>query len=154
MPVPLVGPNGEPIEAVHVANTITATISGTVTVTGTVTIGSQPISVQISGTPSVSISGTPDVKLAGDSTSLLSGQRTISTTATKIPSTTLSGRRSLLIRNTEASGGKSIFIGPSSVTTTTGFELLPGAAMVLPANLDVYGIVGTGSARLDYVEIS
>jgi hypothetical protein len=127
---------------------------------------SDPPIVQVSGftgTPSVSVSnfpatqpvtlsGDPDVRLAGDAGTILGTQTSVAASAHKLPTTTLSGRRTVLIRNTDKTN--SVFLGASGVTTSTGFELVAGAAVVVPASLDVYGITASATVRVDTLELS
>lgn len=64
------------------------------------------------------------------------------TSAVKLPTTALSGRRTLVIQNI---GTAAIFLGASGVLTTTGFKLDAGAYWVFNVgdDIDIYGICGS-----------
>jgi hypothetical protein len=82
--------------------------------------------------------------------SIQTGQATVAATATLICAG-LYGRGSVTIVN---NGTVDVFIGGSAVTTGTGV-LLPGtkgASLKLDTDADVYGIVGTGTQAVSYVE--
>jgi len=74
----------------------------------------------------------------------------VSTTATKLPSSPLVGRKYIRIQNV---GTETIYIGNSSVTADTsstgGFQLKPYAtwAADFTHNVDVYGIVASGTGK-------
>lgn len=75
------------------------------------------------------------------------GRVTCATTATLVY-TASGGTDTLLVRN---AGTASVFIGPAAVATTSGFEVIAGAALSVPFNgpESVYCIVATGTQRLD-----
>lgn len=75
---------------------------------------------------------------------------TCATTAT-LAYTAATGGSTALFRN---AGTASVFLGAAAVTTSTGFEVIPGAAVSLPLGPSdpVYCIVVTSTNRLDVVE--
>lgn len=78
------------------------------------------------------------------------GQITVASTATQIVAARTS-RMDLTIANL---GTVDIFIGDASVTTSTGF-LLPGvkgAALTLPTQAAVYGIVASSTQAISFIE--
>jgi hypothetical protein len=83
-------------------------------------------------------------------TAVNSGRVTVATTATVIYTTPRRGATVMLCnRHTTP-----IFIGPSTVTTANGFEVLNGDCVSLqpyPRSI-VYGIVAAATARVDYFE--
>lgn len=77
-----------------------------------------------------------------------SAATSVTTAATQI-TTSISGNDARIIRNNEASGGNTVYLGASNVTTTTGFPLLPQEAMEIPSGPTViYGIVATGTGNV------
>jgi hypothetical protein len=110
--------------------------------------GAKPVlwngQVSFSGTISI---GT--VTVAG-SPNLATGQITINTTATVI-STTRTTRRSITVVN---HGTTSIFLGGSTVSTTTGVLLIgvAGAAVTFNVTGTISGIVTSGSQQVSFEE--
>lgn len=83
-------------------------------------------------------------------TTLVANEVSVTTSATAIPTTAATGRVSLCIFN---NGAVPIYIGPSGVTTSTGFPLSPGAAWCDDVGQQVvYGIVASGTAAARYLE--
>jgi hypothetical protein len=80
-------------------------------------------------------------------------QVTVTTTATKLPSTPLSGRKAIEIYNTSDT---TIEIGPSTVTFGNGRPVKKDfpVAFDLTNDKDVYGITQTGSADVRVTEIA
>ena len=74
------------------------------------------------------------------------GEVSVGTSATKIPTTALAGRRSLTILNI---GSAPIYLGASAVTVAAGFRLDAGAFWTFNVgdDVDIYGIA-SGSAVL------
>ena len=73
---------------------------------------------------------------------------TIGSTATKIPTTPLARRLSIMIMNT---GTTVVYIGNSSVKTTDGFPLYPRAVLpfTVEDSISIYGIAEvSGSVRI------
>ncbi len=72
-------------------------------------------------------------------------------TATKLPSNPLKGRKYVSIQNL---GGVFVYIGNALITADTagtgGFQLLPKATWerTFTNNIDVYGIIATGSTQV------
>lgn len=84
------------------------------------------------------------------SDNMATGQVTVATTATQIVAAR-TGRSSVTIVN---DGTVDVFLGGSTVTTTTG-ELLAGVkgqTLTLNTSAAVYGIVATGTETVTYVE--
>lgn len=79
------------------------------------------------------------------------GTITVSTSATAIPTTAFSGRRSIIIVNISAN---IIYIGASNVTTANGYALyqLQSISIDLADNVTIYGIA-SGSSECRYLEI-
>lgn len=61
------------------------------------------------------------------------------------------GRRHVTVRNR---GTTSVFIGAAAVTTATGYELEAGDAVGLELRVNevIYGIVASGTARVDVAQ--
>lgn len=70
---------------------------------------------------------------------------TVATSATKIPTTPLSNRRTLLIENESANV---VYLGDSTVTTANGFPIYPRQTMQINIedDIDIYGIASGSSA--------
>ena len=85
-----------------------------------------------------------------------SQQVSVGTTATRVDVTdpwyANSALGSVLVRNR---GSVSVFLGGSAVTTANGFELGAGesVSMDLGTKDTLYGIVASGTARVDVVQI-
>ena len=82
---------------------------------------------------------------------ILASTTSVTTTATAIPATALSGRRSMVIHN---NGTVTVFLGSSAVTTSNGLPL--AAAEKQGLDLDdgvvLYGIVASGTADVRTLE--
>ena len=82
--------------------------------------------------------------------------RTVAATATKIPATALRGREFVVIKNLHATA--TIYIGSVTVTADEGAAggdpLLPTERMYLEfsSDVDVYGIVASGTAKASVLE--
>jgi hypothetical protein len=75
-------------------------------------------------------------------------------TAAKIPASPLSGRRFMLIQNT---GSEIVFLGPSTVDSTNGYDLAAGdvVPLELDASLDIYGVCASGkTSTIKVLEIA
>ena len=75
----------------------------------------------------------------------------VGTSATKLPTTSIVGRVYLLITNIDTA--KTVYLGSSTVTTsgsTAGTPLLPSESYYgeWESNIDVYGIVSSGTASV------
>lgn len=70
-------------------------------------------------------------------------QVTVGTSATSLTASGVAGARAI-IRN---AGSTSVFLGPSDVTTTTGYELATGESVefALTSGSELFGIVATGT---------
>jgi hypothetical protein len=79
--------------------------------------------------------------------------QTITTTASQLAAAPLSNRRLLLVQNR---GDKSIFVGPSGVTTAAGVEVPKGGSIELDAGptVAVYAITSTGTADVRVLEMA
>lgn len=67
-------------------------------------------------------------------------------------------RRAIIVRN---NGARPVFIGGSGVTTANGMPLNPnptvgqaGDSITLEGSAAVYGIVGTGTVEVRYIELT
>ena len=78
------------------------------------------------------------------------GQVTVSDTATEIVPSNGTEHRHVLLH--DPSGGASVFIGDSTVTTTTGFELeaQETESFRLEPGESLWGIVSTGTQTVSY----
>lgn len=72
------------------------------------------------------------------------GQKTVNTTAVQISVTSTVPTNGIIIQALSANAA-SIFVGGSSVTTSTGFELVAGQAMSFTANLNTLYIISAAS---------
>lgn len=93
---------------------------------------------------------TPFVGLIADET-IRQSSITVATTATKLPTTPLSKRKTMIIKNT---GTADVYIGDFSVTTTDGFVLVQGDGLNLSISdaVDVYAVVATGTGTIKILE--
>ena len=84
---------------------------------------------------------------------ILSSSVTIGDSATIIPASDLSNRKSMTIRN---NGSNTIFIGGSGVTTGNGFPIKVNESfdIDLDDSSAIYGIVATGTEDLRILEVS
>lgn len=75
----------------------------------------------------------------------------VATSATKIPTTALTGRTSIAVKN---NGSNTIYLGDSTVTTTNGYPLAAGAeiSLDLSADVDLYGRVASGTENARILE--
>ena len=75
----------------------------------------------------------------------------VTDTATKLPSVPLSKRMSVIVFN---NGSVPVYIGLSDVSVSTGFPIYPRSSIHLSMEeeLDIYGIVSTGSADVRVLE--
>ena len=76
---------------------------------------------------------------------------TISGAASKIPTTAVTGRITLLITN---NGNATLYIGDSTVTVSNGTPIEPGEKfpLDLDANVDLYGITAGTSVDIRVLE--
>ena len=80
------------------------------------------------------------------------GTVTVTTSATAIPTTALNGRKNIIVINTSTG---TIYLGSdSSVTTANGFQLKQDTSVSLDwgENITLYGIIGSGTADVRYIE--
>lgn len=87
---------------------------------------------------------------------LLQSQVSVAATATALPTTALSNRRSILVQNT---GSANIFVGSSTVTATgatTGILVPKGGDITLEAGpaVVVYAITATGTVTANVLEMA
>lgn len=115
----------------HVNQSLSSSIGGTVALAaGTAAIGTTA--------PSLS-SGAP-----------VTGQQSVTASAVALPGTSLTRPVCLFAPNTN---GTTVYYGPSGVTTSTGFPLLPGASMcgLTVANLNqIFVIASTTGSSVSY----
>lgn len=86
---------------------------------------------------------------------VLASQISVLTTATPLPATPLSDRRSVIFFNNDSS--KTIYVGGSSVTVASGMPVPPkqyAPPIDLSDRVDLYGIVSTGTAEARVLEAS
>jgi len=100
----------------------------------------------------ITLDGEP-VTIAPLGTSVLSSSVSIGTSATLIPTSALSNRKSITIKN---NGSNTIFIGGSGVTTGNGYPLNVNESLDidLDDNANIYGIVASGTEDLRILEFS
>lgn len=80
------------------------------------------------------------------------GQVSVASSATQIIARSVGqARQAILITNT--SGSTPVYIGTSSVTTSTGAYLGPSQSLTIPVNCDVWGIVSSTSVTVTFVEV-
>ena len=85
-------------------------------------------------------------------TSVLATAVSVGTTATPLPAAALTNRRSLMVCN---NGGAVVYVGPSGVTTATGYPLFPRQALALETGgLIVYAIAATSGNNVRVLEIA
>lgn len=79
--------------------------------------------------------------------------QTINTTASQLAASPLANRRLLLVQNR---GDKSIFVGPTGVTTASGVEVPKGGSIELDAGptVAVFAITATGTADVRVLEMA
>ena len=82
---------------------------------------------------------------------LKSSAVTITDSPTKIPTSPLDKRKSILIQN---NGTVVAYLGASNVSTTNGFPIYPRgvAHMTIEDTVDVFGIVATGTVNFRILE--
>jgi hypothetical protein len=76
---------------------------------------------------------------------------TVTTTATAIPSSAKTGRRTILVYN---NGSNTVYLGGSAVTTASGYPLNAGEekAFDLSGVLNLYGITDTDTSEIRTLE--
>ena len=82
--------------------------------------------------------------------SITNGTVTVDTSATPIPTTALSGRKSLIVVNISANN---VFLGSPTVTTANGYQLYSQQAISIDISDDIilYGIASS-SSEIRYME--
>jgi hypothetical protein len=88
--------------------------------------------------------------------SILQQQIAVATTATKLPTTPLANRKTLMIQN---AGSASIWVGSATVTNTgatTGIEVPKASFMELEVGpaVDVYGVVASGTQNANILQMA
>jgi hypothetical protein len=86
------------------------------------------------------------------STATASAQVSVTNTQTALDQNT-AGARSLLVKNR---GSVAVYVGPSTVTTGTGFQLDPGESLSVDVpthGAGLYGITASSTARVDVLEV-
>lgn len=78
---------------------------------------------------------------------------TVGTSAVALPSSALSNRKIWIVVNLS---NQVLYLGDSSVTTTTGFPIQPGAGwqLALGPEVTIYGICASGSNDIRILEVS
>ena len=96
---------------------------------------------------------TPIPVITDGSTNIITNQVSVDTTSGgKLIVAARTGRVDVTIVN--GSGGKTVYLGASGITTGTGLELvgIEGAAITISTAAAVYGIVGAGSQTVSFME--
>lgn len=98
----------------------------------------------------IDTSGNLVTKDQGAST-IANGQVTVASTSTEIVPAR-SGRRAVVIINL---GATDVYLGTTGVTTSTGLYLMgtAGASVQIPTSAAVYGVVGSGTQAVSYMEV-
>jgi len=77
-------------------------------------------------------------------------QISVSTTAVQLPDYEC---KIAIIKNDDDSSNN-VFVGDSSVSTSNGFKLTPGAGVIAaPSNLNIFYVVSDGSATVDVLAL-
>ena len=76
---------------------------------------------------------------------------TLADTAYKLPSSPLSGRRTLIIYN---NSDAIVYIGDSSVATTDGLPLNPDDSVAIDSVSDIYAVCGSAGKTVRILELS
>ena len=81
------------------------------------------------------------------------GAVSVTTSATKIPTTNLSDRKAIVIKNCDDTS--KLYLGGSGVTTANGYWLNPteSISFELGAGAQLYGICASGTVEARYLEI-
>ena len=76
---------------------------------------------------------------------------TVAITATKIPTTPLPGRQTMVLKN---NGAAVVYVGNSVVSSTNGYPIAPNAELGLDVgpDVDVYGRVVSGTVNVRILE--
>ena len=82
---------------------------------------------------------------------ILQTSTTITTTAAPIPATTLTYRKTILVKN---SGTNTVYLGSSTVTSANGYPLAAGEekAFDLGPSALLYGVTASGSSAVKSLE--
>ena len=106
---------------------------------------------RLNTTATATISGDLNVATFDGAASFATNQVSITNAATAIVAAR-AGRRAVMIIN---HGATDVSIGGASVTTSNGLLLTgtAGAAVSIPTTAAVYGIVGTGTQTVSYIEV-
>lgn len=93
----------------------------------------------------------PLVVAGSISTALVTGQLAVTATAQALGSAT-AYKNGIAVTNL-SSGAVSIFIGPTGVTTSTGFELQVGSSLVLPVQdlSKIFVIASTTGSTISWI---
>lgn len=113
--------------------------------------GTDFLAVNADGSINVSITGGSDPALAN--TAVASGASSVTSTAANLIASALSGRKYMFVQNL---GNRSIFVGPTGVTTATGFRLSPGAVLDarIGAAVSLFAITDAGTQDVRHMELS
>lgn len=116
-----------------------------------VKIGDGTDFLAINADGSINVVNTADPALAD--TALAAAAVSVTTTATNLVASALSARKYLFVQNL---GNRSIYLGASGVTTSSGFRLSPGAVMDarIGAAVSLYGITDSGTQDVRHLELS
>lgn len=117
----------------------------------TITHASEEISAGIHASEHVPVDAA-GVEIFYKASTVLASAVSVATSATALPASALSGRRSLIISNF---GSGTIYLGAAGVTTAAGFPLLAGQSLALEVGtLAIYGIVASGTVAARVMEIA
>lgn len=82
---------------------------------------------------------------------IVAGSTNVTSTATAIPSTAATGRKTIMVKN---AGEVTVYLGGSTVTTATGYPLDAGEekAFDMDELVVLYGITAAGTAAVKSLE--
>ena len=104
------------------------------------------------GVPRVTVSNDSFVNPVG-AANIVSTQASIGASATLVVAARSGAPGAGRVAATFYNGGAvTVYLGPSGVTTTTGFALTPGATFTFSTTAAFYGVVASGTANLSVLE--
>ena len=131
--------SGSPVQGAYFQLNVTAMTSGTTS--GYVILHTLPRGYQSIGGV-MNQGGTWTV--GSNSAAVNVGQKTVNTTATQLSATSTVPTNGIIVKALSTNGA-SIFVGGSGVTTSTGYELVPGESVSFTCNLNTLYIISAAS---------
>lgn len=113
--------------------------------------GTDFMAVNADGSINVQIAGGGDVALAN--TAVAAGATSVTTTAATLIASALANRKYMFVQNL---GNRSIYVGPTGVTTSTGFRLSSGSVLDarIGAAVSLFAITDAGTQDVRHLELS